>query len=292
MAMVRRVNASGVQLHVEMAGEGAQTPIVFLHGWLRSSHEWRLLFPHFSKLAPCYAIDLPGFGQSDIPDAAYDLPFFRDSVAAAIDGLGLGKVRLVGHGIGGATAFALGLQSPDRVSAIATCSPSVYPTTRAGIRAKLLVRGPVGKVYFERFFRKEQLRDMLARNHFHEPLHVTDEVMDPILTWLSRPGARLALWKSLLTDMDSGLGAEIGGLKVPSIAIWGYNDRIQPVDLGKRLDNEVECVKLKQIPNAGYQTVEDRPLSVARFICTHFGLPLPEGIPDGHPTPEEGDYDV
>jgi len=292
MAMVRRVNASGVQLHVEMAGEGSRTPIVFLHGWLRSSHEWRLLFPHFATLAPCYAIDLPGFGQSDIPDAAYDLPFFRDTIAAALDGLGLSRVRLIGHGIGGAAAFALGIQSPERVESISACSPSVYHTTRAGLRARLLVRGPVGKVYFERFFHKQQLRDMLVNNHFHEPLHVTDEVMDPILTWLSRPGARTALWKTLMTDMDSGLSADIARLTVPSIAIWGYNDRIQPVDLGKRLDNEVECVKLKQIPNVGYQSVEDRPLSVARFTCAHFDLPLPEGIPDGHPTPEEGDYDV
>lgn len=292
MATVRRVTANGVQLHVEIAGEGSTPPIVFLHGWLRSTHEWRHIFPYLATVAPCYAIDLPGFGQSDIPDAAYDLDFFRDTILAALDELGLQKVRLLGHGLGGAVAFAIALKAPERVERVAAVSPSVYPTPRAGLRAKLLVRTPVGKVYFERFFRKEQLRKLLLGVHFHEPLRVTDEVMDPILTSLSRPGARAALWKSLLTDMDTGLAAGIKDLRVPSVVIWGYNDRIQPVDMGKKMDVEVDAIKLKQIPNVGYQAVEDRPLSVSRFVCEHFALPLPAGIPDGHPTPEEGDYDV
>ncbi len=292
MATVRRVTANGVQLHVEMAGEGSTTPIVFLHGWLRSSHEWRHIFPYLSTVAPCYAIDLPGFGQSDIPDAAYDLAFFRDTVLAALDELGLRRVRFLGHGLGGAVAFAIALQHPERVERVAAASPSIHATPKAGLRAKLVVRSALGRVYFERFFKKEQLRALLLGSHFHEPLRVTDEVMDPILTTLSRPGARLALWKSLLTDMDTGLASEIGALRVPSIVIWGYNDRIQPVDIGKKLDTEVEVIKLKQIPNVGYQSVEDRPLSVCRYTCEHFELPLPSGIPDGHPTPEEGDYDV
>lgn len=290
MTTVRRVSANGVQLHVEMAGEGSTTPIVFLHGWLRSTHEWRHLFPYLATVAPCYALDLPGFGQSDIPDADYDLPFFRDTVRAALDELKLGRVRLVGHGLGGAVAYAIALQDPARVEAVLACSPSVYPTPRAGLRAKLFVRTPVGKVYFERFFNKERLRELLLGTHFHEPLRVTDEVMDPILTWLARPGARTAAWKALLTDMDTGLKDEIKGLAVPSYAVWGYNDRIQPVDMGKLMDNEVDKITLKQIPNVGYQTVEDRPLSVCRFLVDLFRLPLPEGVPDGHPTPEEGDY--
>lgn len=292
MATVRRVTANGVQLYVEMAGEGSTTPIVFLHGWLRSTHEWRQIFPYMATVAPCYAIDLPGFGQSDVPDAAYDLAFFRDTILAALDELGLQRVRFLGHGLGGAIAFAIALKEPGRVEAISACSPSVYATPRAGLRAKLLVRTAVGKVYFERFFRKEQLRGLLLGPHYHEPLRVTDEVMDPILASLSRPGARLALWKTLLTDMDTGLADTIKSLTVPSIVIWGYNDRIQPVDMGKKMDVEVEAIKLKQIPNVGYQSIEDRPLSVCRYTCEHFKLPLPSGIPDGHPTPEEGDYDV
>ena len=292
MTTTRRVSANGIQLHAELAGEGPEIPMVFLHGWLRSTLEWHLLFPHLATVAPCVALDLPGFGLSDIPDATYDMPYFRDTLWAALDALGLDRVRLVGHGLGGAAAFAMALAQPGRVASIVAASPTVFPSTRAGLRAQILVKGPVGKIYFERFFNRTRLRDMLINVHYHEPLHVTDAVIDPIMTWLARPGARLAAWKSLVTDLDTGVGKDLGALTTPSAVIWGYNDRIHPVDLGKRMEKEFEPIKLKQIPNAGYQIIEDRPASVARYLVGHFKLPLPPGIPDGHPTPEEGDYDT
>ena len=93
-----------------------------------------------------------------------------------------------------------------------------------------------------------------------------------------------------MTDLDTGLADPIVGLTVPTALIWGYNDRVQPVDVGKELEREIKCISLKQIPNSRYQGIEERPASVARYLCAHLGLPLPAGIPDGHPTPEEGDY--
>lgn len=291
MATVRRVTANGVQLHVELAGEGSSPPLVFLHGWLRSTVEWRRMFPYLSTVAPCVALDLPGFGQSDIPeDAAYDLPYFRDTIIAALDELKLGKVRFVGHGLGGSVAVAIALKDPARVDGIVAASPTIMPTPRAGLRAQLFVKSPLGKFYFERLFNRDRLRDLLLASHYHEPLRVTDEVMDPIATWLERPGARTAAWKTLVTDLDTGLSAEIQNLTTPTSLVWGYNDRVQPVDVGKRLEKEIKCISLKQIPNSGYQTIEDRPASVCRYLCAQFGLPMPAGVPDGHPTPEEGDY--
>lgn len=291
MATVRRVTANGVQLHVELAGEGSSPPLVFLHGWLRSSEEWRRLFPYLSTVAPCVAIDLPGFGQSDIPeDAPYDLPYFRDTIIAALDELKLDKVRLVGHGLGGSIAFAIALKQPERVVGVVAASPTVRPTPRAGLRANIFVKSALGKFYFERLFNRARLHDLLLATHYHEPLRVTDEVMDPINRWLERPGARTVAWKTLVTDLDTGMSEEIKALKTPSTIIWGYNDKVQPVDVGKQLEREIECVSLKQIPNSGYQTIEDRPASVARYLCARFDLPMPAGVPDGHPTPEEGDY--
>ena len=292
MTAVRRVSANGIQLHTELQGEGSAPPLVFLHGWLRSSHEWRHLFGPLSTVSPCIALDLPGFGQSDIPDAAYDLPFFRDTVIGALDALGLDRVRLVGHGLGGTVAFAIALQQPSRVDGVVAASPTVHPTPRAGLRARALVRSPLGQVYFKHLLNKTRLREMLLGTHYHEPLRVTDEVMQPILTWLDRPGARDVAWKALCTDLDTGLSGAIGGLTVPSAVIWGYVDRIHPVDMGKQLEREVDCIALKQIPNVGYMAVEERPSSVARYLTDHFKLPMPSDVWDGQPYPEEGNYDA
>lgn len=292
MTTTRRVSANGIQLHAELAGEGSGTPLVFLHGWLRSTLEWHLLFPHLATVVPCVALDLPGFGQSEIPDATYDMPFFRDTLWAAVDALNLDRVRLVGHGLGGAAAFAMALSRPDRVESIVAASPTVLPTPRAGLRAQVITKGPLGRAWFEHVLNRARVRELLISTHFHEPLHVTDAVIDPIMTWLARPGARLTAWKALCTDLNTGVAEGLGALTTPAAVIWGYNDRVQPVDLGKELEKTYGPIKLKQIPNAGYQTVEDRPASVCRYLTAHFQIPMPVGVPDGHPTPEEGDYDA
>lgn len=291
MATVRKVSAGGVSLHAELAGEGQGTPLIFLHGWLRSTHEWRFLFEPLATLVRCVALDLPGFGLSDIPDAAYDIPYFRDTVWAALDALGESKVRLVGHGLGGSIAAAMALQQPDRVESIVAISPTVYPSPRRGLRTELVTSGPLGRIYFEKLFHKEQLRQLLLRSHYHEPLRVTDEVMDPILAWLDRPGARAVCWKTLMTDLDTGLQDQLPSIQAPMAVIWGYNDRVHPVDVGKQIERAVEKASLKQIPNVGYQSIEDRPASVCRYLARHFNMPMPEGVWDGHPTPEEGDYE-
>lgn len=287
MAEVRSVAANGIQLHAELAGAGSQAPLVFLHGWLRSTDEWRFLFGPLSTVAPCVALDLPGFGRSDIPDAAYDVPFFRDTVSAALDTLGLDQVRLVGHGLGGSVAFAIALANPGRVQGVFAASPTVYPTPRRGLRTAAFTTSALGRLYFEHLLNRERVTELLLKQHYHEPLHVTDEVVDPIMAWLDRPGARLAAWKSLVTDIDTGMKDQMTALQVPSAIAWGYNDRVHPVDVGKEIERTVEKVRLRQIPNCGYQSIEDRPASIARYLCTQFNLPYPQGVADGHPTPAD-----
>lgn len=290
MAEVRSVAANGIQIHAEFAGDGSLAPLVFLHGWLRSTDEWRHLFGPLSSVSPCIALDLPGFGRSDIPDAAYDIPFFRDTITAALDSLGLDRVRLVGHGLGGSVAFAIALAQPGRVEGIFAASPTVYPTPRRGLRTELFATSAIGRFYIERLFNRERVTELLLKQHFHEPLHVTDAIVDPIMTWLDRPGARLACWKSLVTDIDTGMKDQMSALRTPATIAWGYNDRVHPVDVGKEIERTLECVRLRQIPNCGYQSVEDRPASIARYLCTHFNLPYPQGVPDGHPTPDDAEY--
>ncbi|MCB9744242.1 MAG: alpha/beta fold hydrolase [Alphaproteobacteria bacterium] len=288
---VRRIEVDGIGLRVERRGAGEGPPLLFLHGWLRSSHEWRYLMPPMSTIVPCVSIDLPGCGGSDAPaEAPYDLPWLTAKVWGALDQLGIERVRLFTHGLGGAIGLRMCLDAPERVQAHVSASPSTLPNPLEGLRGKHLTRSPLGLIGAKVLLTRERVREMLLTRQYHEPLRMSEELMDVVMAPLERPGGKEAAWRLLLTDMDPGLEPEVFQLRVPTTLIWGYSDRVNLVDLAKRLEAEVDVVTLCQIPNCGYMAIETRPLSVAIHACRALGLPLPEGVEDGHPAPGTMDF--
>ena len=96
---------SRLSMHVATAGAG--TPVLLLHGWPQTWHEWRKLMP---LLAPQYRLivpDLPGLGDSSRPAHGYDKKTLALDLAELCEQLQLGRFHLVGHDWGGPTAFAL-----------------------------------------------------------------------------------------------------------------------------------------------------------------------------------------
>ena len=83
------------------AWEGEGTPLVLLHGLLDSSEGWDALARRLDQ--PCIAIDLPGFGGSDLP-AIPRIEAYAADVAVALEHLEVGPCTLVGHSLGGGVA--------------------------------------------------------------------------------------------------------------------------------------------------------------------------------------------
>src|SRR3979411_1237199 len=76
---------------------GGEEPLVLLHGLLDSSEGWSQLSQRLSGIA----FDLPGFGHSDPPSRGSIAGYARD-VAEGLDMLGVNRMTLVGHSLGGA----------------------------------------------------------------------------------------------------------------------------------------------------------------------------------------------
>src|SRR5262249_61277006 len=76
--------------------------------------DWQPVAGRFDERFHVFAFDLRGHGDSDWP-GEYSFQLMRDDVAAALDGLGLGDVTLVGHSMGGGVAFAVAMSRPDLV---------------------------------------------------------------------------------------------------------------------------------------------------------------------------------
>jgi pimeloyl-ACP methyl ester carboxylesterase len=85
-------------------GKGG-TPIVFLHGFLGDSSNWRPVMEHLPDHR-CIALDLLGFGESAKPELRYNVWHQVEFVQQCIAALGLENFYLVGHSYGGWTAAA------------------------------------------------------------------------------------------------------------------------------------------------------------------------------------------
>jgi pimeloyl-ACP methyl ester carboxylesterase len=104
----------GVTLFYTHRGDGPVS-LVFIHGWACNSGFWSA---QMDALAPDYrvvALDLPGHGRSGADRGEWSLPGLGADVKTVADALGLRRVILVGHSMGGPVALEAARLMPDRV---------------------------------------------------------------------------------------------------------------------------------------------------------------------------------
>lgn len=110
----RDLDVGGTTLAIHLSGPPDAPPVVLLHGLGEQASDWdavaAALAPEFRVVAP----DLRGHGASGRP-GEYSYELMAGDVVAALDGLGYGAVRLVGHSMGALVALLIAERHPDRV---------------------------------------------------------------------------------------------------------------------------------------------------------------------------------
>lgn len=114
----------GVQLHY--LDQGAGEVVVLLHGLGSSGRDWENQIPEFSRHYRVIAPDLRGSGQSDKPRGPYTVADYAQDVWALLDRLEIERANLVGLSMGGATAFEMAAQAPERSLklVVVNCGPA------------------------------------------------------------------------------------------------------------------------------------------------------------------------
>jgi len=111
----------GSIVHYEVLGRGR--PVIFLHGWLGSWRLWISPMQVISIQFRSYALDLWGFGDSAHQKEGYSIEHHAQMLRQFMDQLGIGKIALIGHSLGGLVAFRFAARWPesvDRLMAIST----------------------------------------------------------------------------------------------------------------------------------------------------------------------------
>lgn len=130
------VTVDGRKLRYIDAGSGR--PLVLVHALSvqNSADQWLSNFEALSQIAHVYALDVPGWGLSDMPESGYDFPMWVGAVKGLCDALDLDVIDLMGQSLGGWIAALYAHQNPARVRRLALLSNAgLNPTAPRSSRA-------------------------------------------------------------------------------------------------------------------------------------------------------------
>jgi esterase len=109
----------GLRLHYAAWGPRSAPPLILLHGGAANSHWWDWVAPRLAGTLRVLALDFPGHGKSDWPrPARYRMEDLARAVMNFADGLGMGRLDLVGHSMGGKVAMLVGAWHPRRMRSL------------------------------------------------------------------------------------------------------------------------------------------------------------------------------
>src|SRR5436309_10996152 len=162
--VARAADADGARLHYLTAGRGE--PVILLHGYTQTSRMWRPVIAVLAEKFMVIAPDLPGIGDSAIPNGDVDMTTAATRIRALAKSLGADKARVVGHDIGLMVAYAYAAQFPADVEKLVVMdaflpgvggwesvynNPGIWHFRFNGPTPEALVRGRE-RAYFEHFW--------------------------------------------------------------------------------------------------------------------------------------------
>ncbi|MEU0939715.1 alpha/beta hydrolase [Embleya sp. NPDC005971] len=108
------VEVGGICLAYDVWGTPEAPPLVLLHALGEDATHWARVAGALAERWRVYAVDLRGHGRSDWP-GDYSVELMRDDLVAFLDVLGLDRVDLIGHSMGGVVAYLFAQEHPHRV---------------------------------------------------------------------------------------------------------------------------------------------------------------------------------
>lgn len=277
---------SDMRFAYHRAGHGG-VPVVLLHGWPQTSWAWRRMVPLLSPMCDVIVPDLPGFGFSSKPESGFDKRTIARRLREFVKALGLSRIALVGHDLGGHVAYAYAAQWPEEVSHLAFIESSLpmfgqeeamdvskggswhFGFNMAGDISEELVRG---REYL--FVDYVMRRDKVG---LFDSMAVSEADIQHYASALARPGAlrsSFSYYRTLPVDREDNRVWGQTPLSMPVLAVgaqWGYGAASSQTI--RRVASNVEDVLIER---CGHYPPEERPAELASAIQDLLTKPSPQ----------------
>lgn len=270
----REVVVQGLSVSYEYTGDSATSApvVVMLHGFGASLDSWSDIVPAIAAKHPVLRIDLKGFGLSGKPrDDRYSARDQAEVVTGVLRTLGVRRPILVGHSFGGSVAFAtylrLRAEGDQRTAALVLVGAGVYEQELPFFISTL--RTEFTRFLMYTFTTADWRAEIVLRQVYAHDSTMTAERVRRYSRYLDLPGAHYAFEQTamqILPPDAAALEQQLKTIAVPTLAIWGGNDKIIPLPFAYRLRRDVPGIVVKILDDTGHAPHEERPAETARHL--------------------------
>jgi pimeloyl-ACP methyl ester carboxylesterase len=268
----RDVSARGARIRFVEAGAGPA--LLLLHDCLASHETFRATIGQLAGSFRVIAPDLPGFGASEKPDPqryAYGYDAFAESVRDLVAALGLGRVHVCGHGMGAGVALTLAARHPAVVHRLVLASASVYAEGEHALDR--VGRVPVvGAVMWRQIMGLALFRAYVQSTVYAGAAKVPPGRVEALYASFNAPAARQAAHATVVAKADARpLIARLPRVLAETLVVWGRDDRLAPVEHGRRLARELRA--RFDVLECGRCPPDERPAEFAATLMPFLAPP-------------------
>jgi pimeloyl-ACP methyl ester carboxylesterase len=240
---------NGHEYHYTQSGQGV--PVVFIHGLAGNAFIWDTLINNIDSGYQCFALDLPGFGLSDLDEqlANEDLINYLMGVFEAFLAKNdIDRFHLVGSSMGGYISMEFTNKLSDQVQSLTLSNPLCYDIKNGG---KVLTRLSYSLLFH--LVKEKGLPIWASRFIFSNttvfPMADKDVEMRCIL---NNKKTTISFIQILLTKKTLVKNELAQKIKVPTLIIWGNEDRVLSPEYAKRLQRDISNSKLTLYKDIGH----------------------------------------
>jgi pimeloyl-ACP methyl ester carboxylesterase len=239
---------------------GAGPPVLLLHGSLSSGRAWEPVLDGLTDERTVLLPDLPGFGATPAVAGATTPATWVRSLLELLDHVGMKRVAVAGHSMGGWTALELAKQAPERVTAVLALAPAGLWRERSPRLTDLRLQtgrllGRIGGPLSPLVLQTGAGRALALRDHSGRPREVP-------AAWAlaaAQDASRATGWREHFRAARSTRFRGGQELVPPLRVVFGDRERIAPAGKSQFLDELPADTQVETWPGCGHMLMWDAP---------------------------------
>ncbi len=257
----KSASVDGRKINYVELGDPTKPVLLFIHGIMGTWRNWIFNLLPFCDRYRVIALDLPGFGDSEMPADKLTMENYAKAVKGFCDNLGIQQVTLIGNSMGGLIGALVAKSTPELLHKLVLVDAAGFSTANRYLRRITRYRR-----FLNAFFAFGYLiRKVIAANKYlaaaftkivlWRPMNISSELILVLLSGIGKPGFVDAARSIAFTRIDRAPGE----ITTETMIIWGRNDSLIPKRDAFRYAKMLPDARLELMEDTGHIPMFETP---------------------------------